>query len=145
MKLLTRTILCLVLAISLLTMAGSTSGVQRRRGTNQSSLELMPTNCESNAAVLDTVHQMADEDGLIIIIARLGDGERRRELSRRRLQNVRVYLTEVGWHRSPKTVIVSEGERVRGYGRLEIYVSGKLVAALAAERNHNLPVQSCDK
>ncbi len=104
-----------------------------------------PTNCESNAITLDTVHQMAGEDGLIIAIAHLGSGEQRRGPNRRRLNSVVVHLTARGLKRSRQTVVAGEGERVKGYGRVDLYVAGKLVAVLAAERNRNLPVDSCDR
>ena len=135
-------ILRFAIALGLLLIASPTDGVQKKSGVTES-LHLTPTDCESNAITLDTVHQIAGEDGLIIVIARLGNAERKRELNRRRLQNIRSYLIEFGWRRSPKTVILAEGDRVEGYGRVELYAAGKLVAVLVAERNRNLSVSSC--
>jgi hypothetical protein len=102
------------------------------------------TSCEENIALLSGSHQVAGKDGLIIAIARLGNGEHRRELNRRRLHNVLVYLTEFDWQRAPKTVIKAEGERVRGFGRVELYVGGKLLAVLGVKRNGDLLVGSCE-
>ena len=100
--------------------------------------------CEMNNHYLDNAHHLAGEDGTIIAIARLGTGERSRALNRRRLHNIRVYLTEFGWHRPPKTVITAESDRVNGYGRIDLYVRGLLWASLEVRRNQDLVVGSCE-
>src|SRR5262249_54392719 len=97
-----------------------------------------------NVSTLSAAHQAAGDEGLIIIIARLGDGEYNRELNRRRLHNTRVYLTEFDWHRKPETVVTAEGDRVQGYGRVELYVRGKLYRVLPVKRNRDLLVGSCE-
>jgi hypothetical protein len=102
-----------------------------------------PANCESDIAILDLASGRAGEDGLIIAIARLGDGERRRTLNLRRLHNVRAYLTEWDGRRNPKTVLLAEGERASGYGRIELYVGGALLQTLLIRPNADLIVGSC--
>lgn len=99
--------------------------------------------CEGNNSDLSGAHHMAGPDGTIIAIARLGDGEQNSELNRRRLHNVRIFLTEVGWHRDPTTVITAQGERVKGYGRVELYVRGIPLLSLAVKHNKDLMVGSC--
>lgn len=134
-----------VLVIGVALIACSVNTTLSESGTAYTqSLEAKLTKCEENIALLSDIHHEAGEDGLIIVIARLGDGERRRELNRRRLHNVRVYLTEFGWHRSPETLITAEGERVKGYGRIELYVKGKLSALIGLRRNQDLLVGSCE-
>lgn len=105
--------------------------------------EVKPYDCEFNSHILDNVHHLGGEKGLIIVIARLGDGESRRALNRRRLQNVRAYLTESGWKRDPQTIILAEGERVKGYGRIEFYIHGRLFSVLGVNRNRDFAVGSC--
>lgn len=100
--------------------------------------------CEDNISTLSNAHHLAGSDGTIIAIARLGDGETTRERNRRRLHNVRVYLTEFEWKRSPSTVITAEGESMKGYGRVELYVRGVLFAILQVRRNQDLLVGSCE-
>jgi hypothetical protein len=100
--------------------------------------------CEDNISFLSNAHHLAGDDGTIIAIARLGDGERNQELNRRRLHNVRVYLTEFGWHRPPATVITAVGEQIKGYGRVELYIKGVLFAVLETRRNQDLLVGSCE-
>ncbi|HEU0143690.1 MAG TPA: hypothetical protein VFQ47_02785 [Nitrososphaera sp.] len=67
-----------------------------------------PQNCESDIAILDAASGLAGESGLIIVIAWLGDGERDRNWNRRRLYNVRTYLTEWDGRRDPKTIVTAE-------------------------------------
>lgn len=107
-----------------------------------SQIETKPTNCEFNVSVLAGADRVAGEGGLIIMIARLGDGERRRDLNRRRLYNARAYLTEFG-HRAPPTIVAAEGARVNGFGRIELYVEGKLFHVLMINANDDLAVGAC--
>ncbi len=99
-------------------------------------------NCEINSATLDNVRSGAEEQNVTVIaIARLGKGEISRELNRRRLYTIRAYLSRRGV-RSEK-LILTEGDRVGGYGRVDFYVEGKLFAALVADTYKDLPVGDC--
>ncbi len=99
--------------------------------------------CESNIARLDRIHSEAGNDGLVIAIARLGDGEQSRRLNHRRLHNIRLYLERVRG-RAPKTLITAESDRARGRGRIEVYIGGKLVDLLGLARGEDLYAGSCD-
>jgi hypothetical protein len=107
-------------------------------------IESRPTNCENHIAILDVAHQDAGQSGLIIMIGRLGDGERNRQLNQHRLHSARAYLTEYHGVRSPETIVIAEGERVTGCGRIELYIGGKLHTAFAIRRNAELSVGSCE-
>jgi hypothetical protein len=107
-----------------------------------SQVETKPTNCEFNISVLTGAHRMAGDAGLVIMIGRLGKGETKRDLNRRRLHNARTYLTEFG-QRSPQTIVTAEGERVDGHGRVELYVGGKLFHVLMTNPNDDLAVGDC--
>lgn len=88
-----------------------------------------PNGCEVAMLYLDNSTSEAgkDSEGHIIAIARLGDGERSVRLDRRRLEFVRNYLiNRKGWNK----LVTASGERVKGYGRVELYVSGKLLYVL---------------
>ena len=98
--------------------------------------------CESNIARLDTVDSEAGEDRLIIVIARLGNGERSRSFNHRRLHNLRTYLRVVRG-RAAESIVTAEGARARGRGRLEIYVGGRLIDVLGVGRGEDLSVGSC--
>ena len=106
----------------------------------------IPTSCGNTTAILKAANQDAG-DGLLIVIARLGETEKRRNLSHRRLHNVRAYLSEyltenIG-RRKPETIILGEGETVSGYGRIELYVEGKLFDILKVKHNADLIVGKC--
>jgi len=119
------------------------NGQEKVEGTVPSSqIETKPTNCEFNISVLTGVHRMAGDTGLVIMIARLGRGEARRDLNHRRLHNARTFLTEFG-HRNPQTIVTAEGDRVGGYGRVELYAAGKLFHVLMTNPNDDLAVGAC--
>ena len=106
--------------------------------------DLKPTNCENHIAVLEAAHHDAGTEGLIIIIARRGSDENRRDLNRRRLYNASAYLTDYLRLRAPETIVTAEGAQVNGYGRIELYVAGKFYHALVLRRNADLVVGSCE-
>jgi len=105
---------------------------------------LKPQHCELNVHLLDNMHHLAGDDTIIIAVAHLGDGERNPELNRRRLHNVKAYLTTFAWKRPSETVVTAVGERVKGYGRVDLYVRGGLWASLAVWRNEDLIVGICE-
>lgn len=106
-----------------------------------------PTRCEDSINILDSLTQRTAPDELIFVIARLGDKETRANIGRRRLHNVRAYLTEYltepRVRRKPETIILAEGERVRGLGQIELYAGGKLFWVLKIRRNADLVVGTC--
>lgn len=100
--------------------------------------------CEYNVHLLDNAHHLAGDDTIIIAIAHLGTGERNPELNRRRLHNVRAYLTTFAWKRPRATVVTAEGEPVNGVGRVNIYVRGGLWASMGVRRNDDLILGICE-
>jgi hypothetical protein len=98
--------------------------------------EYTPTsahNCEDALAILDftLIEGQKDKESKFIVIAHLGDGERSQRLNQKRLRDVRSYFRQKGESR----VVLASGERMKGLGRLELYVSGKLLYILAFPRN----------
>jgi hypothetical protein len=86
----------------------------------------------------------AGKQGLIILIARLGDGETSRVFNRRRLHNLSTYLNYI--REIPnKRIITAEGERVRGSGPVEVYVNGKLMIVFTVGRNQDLAGGECEQ
>jgi hypothetical protein len=101
------------------------------------------TSCEINNLHLNSAHQAAGDDWVIIAIARLGKNEKQRTLNKRRLYNVRAYLTG-GWKRKLNTIVLAESERTDGFGKIEIYVAGMLSGILVIPTNKDLPLGSCE-
>lgn len=79
----------------------------------------------------------------IILIARLGENEVRRDLNRVRLRRI-CYGINLDFGRGCKNFVTAEGERVNGQGSVEIYVDGKLMAIIRAEHNRYLCVSCCN-
>jgi hypothetical protein len=104
-------------------------------------------NCETNLLLQDIVVsaalQQTKQNGVLIVIARSGSGEDSRELMRRRIYNVRQYFKERGRRLAPEKVVIAEGERVKGNGRLEYYLGGKLLQQLLFPRNHFICHSCC--
>jgi hypothetical protein len=96
-------------------------------------------NCERNLLyqdfVINAALEKAKENGVLIVIVRLGDGETSRELIRYRLYNLRLYFKERGSRLASEKIIFAEGERVKGYGRVEYYLDGKLYERLLFPEN----------
>lgn len=102
-----------------------------------------PVNCEVANFYLDNAafRARALDDTYLIVIARLGDGEMSRQLNISRMRIVQNFLSN--W-RGVKRVVMAEGERVKGYGRLEFYVGGKLLFKLPVRRNKNIGLLECN-
>ena len=98
-------------------------------------------NCERSLQyqnlVVSAALEQTNEKKVLIVIVRLGDGETSRELIRRRLYNLRQYFfKEYGNHfKKPEKIIFAEGERVKGYGRVEYYLGGELHERLLFPQN----------
>ena len=90
---------------------------------------ITPNNCEDALAILDmtVIEGQKEKQSHYIVIARLGDGERAQRLNQRRLRAVMSYFRNKGESR----VILASGERVKGLGRIELYVGGKLLYVIA--------------
>jgi len=92
-----------------------------------------PVSCESFAALVDNalVEWQQMQGTYLIIIARLGEGERVNGLNRSRLKDVEDYL------KRDETIkyVTAEGNRVKGSGQVELYVGGKLRAAIPIKKN----------
>lgn len=103
-------------------------------------------NCEENAFDFDLLLTRTKEyygSEVIILIARLGDGEKSRKYNERRLEVVKAGIT--AFDRYPKEkVITAQGERVSGKGLVEVYLGGYLSAIFKAERNKNIESRNCN-
>lgn len=135
-----RFLISLVLSITAIDSRPSAVGAQ-------STAQNRPTGCEYNTSILDGLAQKTKPDELIIVIAHLGTRDTKPNLNDRRLHNVRTYLTEFltepSVRRKPATVILAQGERVQGFGRIDFYVHGQLAESLRIRVNADLSVANC--
>ena len=94
-----------------------------------------PVGCEVVRVYFDSAVAIAREarETSLIVIARLGDGEKSARLNWRRLKQVKNQLG-----RFDIEAVAASGERVKGHGRVDVYVSGKLLYALPYARNSDI-------
>jgi len=111
----------------------------------------IPVSCqtsENNIASMEVLAKMASEQtkdgGVLIVVARLGKGERSREYNRRRLYNVREFLKNYS-RIQPENIVVAEGERVAGFGQIEFYLGGERIGKFLFERDKDLCLICCDE
>lgn len=90
-----------------------------------------PINCEDFQAHLDhaIIEWQKLKDTRLILIARLGTGERDKKLNRARLSYVEDYLKSRNVN-----YLLAEGDRIKGLGRLEVYVGGHLVMSIPIQK-----------
>jgi hypothetical protein len=123
----------------------SASGLAQDRILGPYSFTEGPTNSEINIIRLEDTGKFAKKEAtdgrVIILISRLGSEERSIELNRRRLHNVREFLTD---YVSAQMIVTARGEKAKGYGRVEIYIGGKLIDTMMAERNKDLLADCCE-
>ena len=134
----TRTVLLLLLLLS-----WSVASAQEESRLSGWGVPNEPLNCEMNLQDLEHVRNLMrrEANGFLIIVARLGNGETRRELNYRRLHNVRLQLTLIGV--PSDRIVVAEGERVKGLGRVEFYVRGEFIGALPVRQAGDICVGCC--
>jgi hypothetical protein len=106
-----------------------------------------PTNCETNAVKFDSyVKQFRTlpngNNPVLIAIAHLGSGERSVTLNGSRLYIVRATLIEDLGLRE-QDVVTAEGPQVKGYGRVDLYLEGRLVDSLLVNRGRALCADCC--
>ena len=93
-------------------------------------------NCEDALALIDNaaVDVMKQPDEYVIAIARLGNRETSRALNQRRLDDVMDRLTEKTRNRA----VGASGQRIKGQGRVELYVRGKLSYVILFPTNRRI-------
>jgi len=90
--------------------------------------------CETEATYLDfSVIEVRKLQGShLIVIARLGAGDKSVRLSRDRLAVVEEYILRRG---SDLKYVLADGSRVKGLVRVELYVGGRLYRSMPLEKN----------
>lgn len=105
-----------------------------------------PYECEQNAAEMEQVLVVMKKEpnpkGVLVLVARLGKGETRPWLNKRRLFNIGERYKVLGV--PAEKIVVAEGERVSDFGRVEIYWNGELLGALAVYKNRGICLNCCE-
>lgn len=132
---------CLLFAMLVLTLPATGLG-QNQAGV----VELKSAGCEIDEANFNVVRVDALEglgtDGFLIAVARLGSGDKKRNLNHLRLSATKQWLNNAAFPLNK--VILAEGERVNGAGRVEFYIGGKLTHIILPAPNFGLCVECCN-
>ncbi len=98
----------------------------------------IPSDCEYVRAILDATFAQGSnsEDSNVILIFRLGKGERSKRVTNRRMELVRNHINFR--QQNLKKFVLAEGEKNNGLGKVEIYIKGKLTEVLFAKKNATL-------
>jgi len=110
-------------------------------------VELKSNGCEIDEANFSVVWNDAKEipngNGFLIAIARLGDGDKARNLNQKRLSATKEYIVDrIGFPVSQ--LILAEGEKLKGNGRVEFYIDGKLTHVILPKPNLTLCTECCN-
>jgi len=99
--------------------------------------------CELNNLYIDYFAQDARSSGeRVFVIARLGRGETSRTINRDHLGYARFMLTNKDVR--PERLVIAEGERVAGEGRVEFYLGSRLYLVSLAKRNEMVCLMCCN-
>jgi hypothetical protein len=132
-----------ILTMSLLMVCAALNTTAQSNGTPKP-ITVEENNCESNKAWFDYIAVNSKEANTIIIIARLGNGEKSRMYNRRRLHNISTYLNYI--RDLPKEkIVIAEGKKVSGRGRVDVYVNGKPFIVFTLGRNQDLAGGDCEQ
>lgn len=97
-------------------------------------LDQWPMECEGAATRLDAavINTRKLEGAYLILVARLGSGEVSRTLNQTRLKGVQQYVLRSG---ADLRHVLAEGRRLKGLGRIEVYVGGQLAEIMPLRKN----------
>lgn len=129
----------------LLALTSTATGLSQNQ-TGSKVVELRSESCEIDEANFNIVRTDALErinDGSsLIAIARLGKEDKSRDLNRKRLNAAKEWLSRAKFPLSK--LVLAEGERVSGNGRVEFYVGGALTHVILPKPNMGLCVECCN-
>jgi hypothetical protein len=137
--------LFLIFVVAALAMVSRVDG-QINEFNGHSLEKASPTNCEDNAVEIESqakniIDKLKTENGLLILISFLGSDEKNRTMSQRRLFNLKTRLQNLGV--PEQKIIIAEGQRVKGYGKVISYFNGKPVGFLVVPKNKDVCVACC--
>jgi hypothetical protein len=94
----------------------------------------------------EIIREVHETGTIVIIISQLGAGDSRANLHHRRLHNAVARLVGDSPYRIPREKVVTAiGDRVKGKGRVEFYVNGRLVYIVIFKPNEDFRVDCCDE
>lgn len=106
-----------------------------------------PLNCEGNLIYLERAAKRTlvelGEGKILIVIARSGKNESKKNLNTRRLHNVRVSLVD-NLKIPAQYIVFAKGEPTNEFGQIEFYLSGRMIGGLRIPHNKDICADCCD-
>jgi hypothetical protein len=93
----------------------------------------------------EIIAEVLQTGSTVIIISRLGTGDTRANLHHRRLHNAVARLVDYKKAIPREQVVTALGNRVKGGGKVEFYVNGRLVYIVVFKPNADFRVDCCDE
>lgn len=108
-------------------------------------VKIEPRACEFNNLILEQANREAGQNSIVILIARPGIKDTKKDVSKKRLHTARAYLVEYNKLRGSEKVVVATANNNGKlyYGGVEVYVNGHLLDVLTSKPNYELELGSC--
>jgi hypothetical protein len=101
--------------------------------------------CQLNTIYIADLKQVARiKNERVFVIAHLGSGETSSALNRRRLRDIGAEFDEIS-PMSRDKLILAQGQRLRGRGRVEVYLGSELYFVSYMPRNGAFCSACCDR
>jgi len=116
-------------------------------GQDQASIIMLESaNCEVDESNFNVVRVDAlkslGENSFLIAIARFGSTDKAQALNRQRLSATKEWMSNAAF--PINKLVLAEGERVNGNGRVEFYIGGKLTHVILPKPNMGLCTECCN-
>jgi hypothetical protein len=97
-------------------------------------------NCEANSVDVNYILSFWNKNSYLIFVARLGDGEQSSKQNLRRLASIKTAFGDLV---SKDKLVLTQGERTKGRGQVEVYVNGQLFIIFTVGKNEGLRIGNC--
>ncbi|HEX9961723.1 MAG TPA: hypothetical protein VGB00_12360 [Pyrinomonadaceae bacterium] len=101
--------------------------------------------CDTSQNAVGGLKNYFSRNELIIIISHTGTNEKE-SFGKRRLHNAKMFYDKAflkEYTRPPESILIAEGEKVKGRGYLDFYIAGKLELRIVFRKNADLWIGKC--
>jgi hypothetical protein len=108
-------------------------------------IQIEETICDTRQRAVGGLNDYFSRNELIIIVSHIGTNEKK-SFGKRRLHNARVFYDKAflkEYTRPAESILIAEGEKVKGKGYLDFYIAGKLELRIFFRKNADLWIGQC--
>lgn len=114
----------ILLGISLFVESASSQGSNESCDGNRGLIESIVQSYQESFVSEDSRFHKKNYEMAVVVVARLGTKEYSAKYNLQRLKETKAYLVKAGMPES--NIVIAQGERIKGKGRVEIYFGGFL-------------------